>query len=215
MSEATNQCASSFGGVYDFYIERPWLAKLIGRTVWGVDLQPMYENLDAIGDLGDGEVLLDVPCGGGLALRSLNENQRLRFIALDIDQSMLRRTREKAAVRNLQQVEVVEGDMRQLPLESGTVDRVFSFSGLHMINDSELALAEFARVLKPGGSLVGSSFVADGSRRKRALFKASARSGIAQPPANAAAIVSMLQEAGFESTSASGTGFAHFSAIRP
>lgn len=215
MSEATNQCASSFGGVYDFYIERPWLANLIGRTVWGVDLRPMYENIEMIGEAGDGEVLLDVPCGGGLALRAIGEHQRIRFIGIDIDPAMLRRTHEKATERGLQQVEVVEGDMRSLPIESGTVDRVFSFSGLHMINDAELALAEYARVLKPGGRLVGSSFVADGSRRKRALFRASERSGIAHPPADAADIASMLEAAGFTSIDASGIGFAHFLATRP
>lgn len=214
MSEATNQCASSFGGVYDFYIERPWLAHLIGRMMWGVDLRPMYGMIDEISEAEDGELLLDVPCGGGLALRALGKDQRLRFVALDVDPAMLVRTRKKTQARNLQQVELVEGDMRELPIESATIDRVFSFSGLHMINEAETAIAEFARVLRAGGSLLGSSFVADGSRRKRALFKAAERSGIAQPPGDASTIAHWLEAAGFSSVDVRGTGFAYFRATR-
>ena len=30
-------CSRAFGAMYDFYIERPWLMKAIGRTVWGID----------------------------------------------------------------------------------------------------------------------------------------------------------------------------------
>jgi hypothetical protein len=37
MARERNVCAGPFGAVYDFYIERPLLARLILRAMWGVD----------------------------------------------------------------------------------------------------------------------------------------------------------------------------------
>jgi SAM-dependent methyltransferase len=215
MSEARNQCATSFGGVYDFYIERPRLSRLIGRVMWGIDLRPMYEQIETIGGVDEGAVIADVPCGGGLALRGLRPDQPVRFIGVDIDPKMLARMHDKAEARGLRAVESIEADMRELPFEDASIDRLYSFSGLHMINDPELAVAEFARVLKPGASLVGSSFVADGSRRKRFLTEREIkRVGIARPPRDAAAVSRMLESAGFESIEIAGSGFVNFSAVR-
>lgn len=214
MSEALNQCASSFGGVYDFYMERPWLSKLIGRVMWGIDLRTMYENIDEIGELGGGAMIADVPCGGGLALRGLESAQELRFVGVDIDPKMLSRMRQKADARGLTMVETIAADMRELPFEDASVDRLYSFSGLHMINDPERAVAEFARVLKPGGSLIGSSFVMEGTRRKRALWRMEERRGIARPPDDAAAVRAMLLAAGFDEVVVAGSGFVSFSALR-
>lgn len=91
MPEVSNVCAGPFGAFHDFYIERPWLARAIGRIVWGVDLAPLYASMQAIGRLPDGATVLDVPCGGGVALRALRPDQRVRWIAVDIDETMLER----------------------------------------------------------------------------------------------------------------------------
>ena len=50
-NKATNQCATAFGALYDFYIERPWLARAIGRVQWGIDVDPMYASIAAIGQV--------------------------------------------------------------------------------------------------------------------------------------------------------------------
>lgn len=215
MSDATNQCATSFGGVYDFYMERPWLSKLIGRVMWGIDLAPMYSRIEDIGGIEDGAVVADVPCGGGLALRGLTADQNVRLVGVDIDPKMLERMRAKAAARGFDHVKLIEGDMRNLPLEDASADHLVSFSGLHMINDPELAVAEFARVLKPGGRLVGSSFVIEGTRRKQLLWKLESRRGIATPPKDVLAVDAMLANAGFEEVVVAGSGFVDFSAVRP
>jgi len=62
--------------------------------------------------------------------------------------------------------------MVDLPFADEEVDLFLSFSGLHMIPDPERAVAEIARCLKPGGRLIGTTFLSDGSRRARAIFKA-------------------------------------------
>jgi SAM-dependent methyltransferase len=214
MAQAKNQCATSFGRLYEFYIERPWLARAISRCVWGTDVGAMYASMDAIGRQPDGATIVDVPCGGGLALRALRPTQDLRYVAVDIAPAMLTRTQAKAAARELHSVETVEADMRHLPLPDASADLLVSYSGLHMINDPQIAISELARVLKPGGRLVGSSFVADGSRRLRLLFAAGARRGYAAAPADGATIAAWLTTAGLTDVEISGRGFIVFRARR-
>ena len=51
--------------------------------------------------------------------------------------------------------------MTELPLGTGEADLVACFSGLHMLDDPREALSEFARCLRPGGELTGTTFLDD------------------------------------------------------
>jgi len=172
MPEVTNVCAGPFGAFYDFYIERPWLSQVIGRTVWGIDVAPLYRSMEAIGRLSDGATVLDVPCGGGVALRALRPGQRVRWIAVDVERAMLERFGRRARERGLADgaVELVEADMRALPLPDASADLCLAYSGLHMVTEPASAVAELARCMKPGAELVGSTFLADGAWRQRKLL---------------------------------------------
>ena len=164
-------CAGPFGAVYDFYIERPWLARLVLRAMWGVDPRPFYRSLSRVAELPDGATVLDVPCGGGVALRGLRPGQGVRWVAVDIEPAMLDRARRRAAQHPSADVQLIEGDMYRLPLEDGTVDLCLSYGGLHCVARPQAALAEMARCLRPGGRLLGSTFLAQGSRRQRLLLR--------------------------------------------
>jgi ubiquinone/menaquinone biosynthesis C-methylase UbiE len=177
-----NVCAGPFGAVYDFYIERDWLMRLIGRVVWGIDASVLYRSMEAIGRAGDGATILDVPCGGGVALRALRPNQDVRYIAVDVSGKMLARAKRRAKRRSLSQVEFAVADMRNLPFGDSEADLVVCYSGLHMLEDPQPAVRELARCLKPGGELVGTTFLAEGSWRQRALFELDRRSGNPTPP---------------------------------
>ncbi len=177
-----NVCAGPFGGVYDFYIERDWLMRLIGRVVWGIDASVLYTSMDAIRRAQNGARILDVPCGGGVALRALRPDQDVRYIAVDVSEKMLARAERRAKRRSLNQVEFAIADMRALPFPDGGADLVVCYSGLHMLEDPEPAVAELARCLKPGGELVGTTFLAEGSRRQQALFGLERRRGNPTPP---------------------------------
>jgi ubiquinone/menaquinone biosynthesis C-methylase UbiE len=212
MEVAENQCAGPFGAVYDFYIERPWMTALIGRAVWGMSAGPMYDAIDEIGEAGDGATIVDAPSGGGLALRGLRPEQDVRYVALDIAPKMLERVRARAASHGLRQVETLEGDMRALPLEDSIADVFCSFSGLHMIDDPKPAIAEIARVVKPGGRVLGSVFTTDGSRRQRALFAAGARQGHPPLHGTSAEYAAWLRDAGLRDVQITTGGFAVFRA---
>lgn len=212
MASEPNQCAGPFGALYDVYIDRPWLARPIGRLIWGFDVMPMYASMASIRELPAGATVVDVPCGGGVALRALDPGHDVRFVAVDLAPAMLRRLQTKAAQRGLTQVETIEADMRRLPLPDDSADLVCSYSGLHMIDDPEAALAEFARVLKPSGRLLGSCIVGEGPRRKRLLFRAGERRGYAVPPRDGAALRQLLEGAGLRDVALDGRGFVVFSA---
>jgi ubiquinone/menaquinone biosynthesis C-methylase UbiE len=164
-------CAGPFGAVYDFYIERPRLARLVLGAMWGVDPRPFYRSLTAIAELPDGATVLDVPCGGGVALRSLRPGQDVRWIGVDIEPAMLERARRRAASHPSADVQLIEGDMYRLPLEDATADLCLSYGGLHCLARPQAALEEMARCLRPGGRLLGSTFLAQGSRRQRFLLR--------------------------------------------
>jgi ubiquinone/menaquinone biosynthesis C-methylase UbiE len=156
--------------------------RLIGRLVWGVDIAVLYDSMETVRQVKGGATILDVPCGGGVAFRALRPNRDVRYVAVDLSERMLARARRRAAERSLVQIEFVRADMTALPFPDGQADLFLSYSGLHMLNDPELAVREIARCLKPGGRVLGTTFLSRGARRARALFAIGARRGHAKPP---------------------------------
>lgn len=150
---------SAFGVAYSFYMERPWLARVISRAVWGGDLRPYYESMGAPEDVRDGGTIVDCPCGAGPALRAVPRDRRLRYVAVDLSPSMLGRARRRALERGLGGVEFCEASADSVPVGTGEADLFLSFWGLHCYDDPAAALAEAGRVLGPAGRLVGSTFV--------------------------------------------------------
>jgi ubiquinone/menaquinone biosynthesis C-methylase UbiE len=166
-----NVCSGPFGAVYDYYIERPRLARLVLGAMWGVDPRPFYRSLRHVAELPDDATILDVPCGGGVALRGLRPGQRVRWLAVDIEPAMLARMKRRAASHPRADVRLIEGDMYGLELPDGTADLCLSYGGLHCVARPQRALAEMARCLRSGGRLLGSTFLAHGSRRQRLLLR--------------------------------------------
>jgi SAM-dependent methyltransferase len=148
-----------FGAVYSFYMEHEPVGRAIARVVWRSDIEPFYRGLRELARERDGTTVIDVPCGSGIALRFLRPDQRLRYLAGDLSESMLERTRHKVARRGLDQVEVRRADATALPYEDAGTDLFLSWWGLHCFADPERAVREASRCLKPGGRLRGATFV--------------------------------------------------------
>lgn len=210
-----NTCAGPFGAIYDFYIERPWLMKAIGRVVWGVDAGVLYEAIEPLEGVNAGATIIDVPCGGGVAFRALHPEQDIRYLAGDISPRMLQRAGERATARRLEQVELAQADMTDLPYPDGCADYVLCLSGLHMLNEPQRAVSEIARCLKPGGRLIGATFLLEGTRRARYLFASAHRRGHPLPPRREE-LRTWLTELGLQQSEIGPQrGFALFSARAP
>ncbi len=100
-------------------------------------------------------LLADIGTGTGVALLRLASHPALaqwRFVGLDLDPSMLAECQPRIARLGWgDRIELRLGDALDLPFADGSVDRVVSRATLHHLADKPRALAEMARVLRPGG----------------------------------------------------------------
>jgi SAM-dependent methyltransferase len=189
--------ASAFGAVFSAYMERPRLSRLIARVVWGSDVRPYYESMRAIAEIPAGGTIVDCPCGAGPAFRMVDPRSPGRYLAADLSPAMLRRAERRAAARGLDRVEVVRADAADLPLPPASADLYLSFWGLHCFDDPQGALAEAARVLKPGGRLVGASFVLGSPGPRPRLLLRPGRGDLG-PMGSEADVLTWLEASGFE-----------------
>ena len=105
--------------------------------------------------LPDGASILDCPCGQGRHAHLLAE-AGFDVTGLDFSMPLLRKARARGTSRRLR---YKRGDMRALPAEwTGRFDAVLnlftSFGFFDDPSDDARVIAEFARVLAPGGTLV-------------------------------------------------------------
>ncbi len=113
--------------------------------------EAVRESAISMAELKPGSVVADVGTGTGFMLAGLSPIVVTAY-GFDSSPEML-----EVARRNLGSVGNVElaiSDGQSLPLPGGTLDATFANMYLHHAPDPAAAIAEMARVLKPGGRLV-------------------------------------------------------------
>jgi len=204
-----------WGHFYDWSVEHPRVGGAIWRLGIGSDLTRLYGAAAEIGELPAGSTVLDVPCGGGVALRGLKAGQGVLYIAADISELMLKRTADAAKARGVEdQVETAVTDVHQMQFADGEFDLVVSFTGLHCFPDPHRAMLEMGRVTKPGGVLTGSTLIKD-SLRSRPIHAAGQAAGLLGPGVYEREIHAWATEAGFVDVSVDVSGLmAYFRGVR-
>ena len=91
--------------------------------------------------------ILDAGCGTGLNLRHLPEGS----VGVDINPRNIALLRQR-----LPNHTVIEGDVEALPFDDASFGTVLCTEVIEHIPDPSAALAEYRRVLQPGGVLIGS-----------------------------------------------------------
>ena len=122
-------------------------AQAFSRRLFAAMQQPTeWLNIPA------GGIALDVGCGPGTVTASLARAAQPDGLALGVDISepmLARAVRAESGPR----IGFLRADAQRLPLRDETVDAVVSIAMLQLIPDPATALAEIARVLRPGGRL--------------------------------------------------------------
>ncbi len=125
----------------DFHSDRPGITEeILAHTTDGA-VDP-YRWV--AGQIPPAAAVLDLACGSA-PLAPLHAGP---WVGIDVSPAELERARERGVAP------VVLGDGSSLPFRSGSFDAVASSMALMLIQPLDGALAEVARVLRPGGRLV-------------------------------------------------------------
>jgi len=128
----------------------------------GGDLQDLiYQRRQAVvlayveaGRLPPSASVLEIGCGAGHLTIALAE-RGLAIEAIDASQAMVEATAARASEAGVQgRVTVRQADVHGLPFPSGRFDLVVAVGVIPWLHSPSQAVAEMARVLRPGGQLV-------------------------------------------------------------
>ena len=153
--------ATAPDGEFHFHRGPEYAARLLGYDPRDLNRLPAdvtarfagVGNPHAIAALPAGATVVDIGCGAGmdLLIAALHVGPAGRAIGVDMTAPMREQAEAGARACGLANVEVRDGDATQLPVDDGSVDVVISNGVLNLVPRKDRAIAEIARVLKPGG----------------------------------------------------------------
>lgn len=108
-------------------------------------LQRIYREIENLLNLHQGKTLLDIGCGPGNFLTSLNRNNMFK-VGIDF---ALRPLRE--AIAKDSSIRTCQASALQLPFSASSFDMVVCFNVLHHVEDPNRVIEEVWRVLKSDG----------------------------------------------------------------
>lgn len=135
------QFARPSGGLGRWWIG-PWLDR-ISRPMNRLVLRELR--------LQPGDDVLEVGFGGGALLAMILGETPGQVSGVDISEAMLARARRR--FRRETRLRLLPGSAEALPLAAASVDKACSVNNIYFWPDPAAAMAELARVVRPGGTL--------------------------------------------------------------
>jgi ubiquinone/menaquinone biosynthesis C-methylase UbiE len=181
--------------LYDFDV------RLTSRPVWGASLSSQAQLLSELLDEG---LVLDVPSGTGLiAARAIkSRDTSALLVAVDLSRQVLLRARRRLGTRAV----YVEADVSCLPFRDGAFVAAHSSNGFHLFPDIAGAARDLARVCRPAGRVVVTTWTDQGHIVARLYQRLLARLGHVDAPRAPEAYVATLETEGFVTETAAVTG---------
>ncbi len=120
----------------------------LGQITDALEQQLLSELLGSVA----GKTLLDVGCGDG-ALAAEFAQRGARVTGTDADPVMIAAARQRSE-NEAARLRLIEGRAEALPFHDDAFDYTLAVTTLCFVEDARRAIAEMARVLKPGGRLL-------------------------------------------------------------
>ncbi|MBI2736272.1 MAG: class I SAM-dependent methyltransferase [Rhodospirillales bacterium] len=125
-----------------------WRRSRLGRITDELEERLVLDLLGPVDDLD----VVDLGCGDG-KLASQLAHLGARVTGLDADPRMLTAARRRADIESVE-LDLIRGDIEALPFPDASFDRIVAVTVLCFVRDADRAVAEMARVLRPGGRVL-------------------------------------------------------------
>ncbi|TLY16731.1 MAG: methyltransferase domain-containing protein, partial [Nitrospirae bacterium] len=120
------------------------------RSCWGISAE---KALASIRPKEHCEVVVDVGCGTGRALVHLAGQSRPHVLLIGIEPALNMRNRAIELTERYPNIRIVDGSFENLPLETASVDHLYSIHAFHWTTDLIKSVKELSRVIKPTGEM--------------------------------------------------------------
>ena len=137
---------------------------------FGIDIYWRNKFINKL-NIKNGSTVLDVACGTGDIGFNILKNNKINLINIDISKNMLSIAKKKACKKNINNIQFIHGDAEKLPIDDNSIDFLTISYGFRNTSNHKIALSEFHRVLKPGGTLGILEFSIPKSKIMGKLFK--------------------------------------------
>jgi ubiquinone/menaquinone biosynthesis C-methylase UbiE len=122
------------------------------ETFEGVDANVFNYLKDVLPKNLHSKKVLDIGCGDGRWAEYFS-TLGAEVVGVDKSPAMVNQAKEKIKRKNLKTIDIIQGDMLNLPLKQNSIDVAFSSFSMMYFQNLEKVLLEAGKTVKPGGKI--------------------------------------------------------------